>query len=105
MLISPISWRCFNCDEVFTDRDAAQEHFGYRGNVEPPLCVADRKEYAIVRKELANMRKDFHETQADLERLSVRYDRVKEALIAARKHIGNGYQPPDLMEQIERALA
>lgn len=22
------SWRCFHCDEVFTDRDAAADHFG-----------------------------------------------------------------------------
>lgn len=26
--MSELSWRCFHCDEVFTDRAAAQEHFG-----------------------------------------------------------------------------
>jgi hypothetical protein len=24
----PVAWRCFHCDEVFVDRDAAREHFG-----------------------------------------------------------------------------
>ena len=30
---------------------------------------------------------------------------LKAALTAAQKYIGNGYQPPELMDQIEAALA
>jgi hypothetical protein len=34
------SWRCFHCDEIFTDKSAAAEHFG-EGNYEceMPLCI------------------------------------------------------------------
>jgi hypothetical protein len=33
-------WRCFHCDEIFTERAAAAEHFG-EGNYEGemPLCI------------------------------------------------------------------
>lgn len=30
---------------------------------------------------------------------------LRAALVAAQKHIGNGYQPPEIMDQIEKALA
>lgn len=35
-----LPWRCFHCDEVFTTKEAAAEHFG-EGNyeMEMPLCI------------------------------------------------------------------
>lgn len=37
-------WRCFHCDEVFTDRAAAAEHFGPHQYTEPG-CKIDIVEY------------------------------------------------------------
>ena len=33
-------WRCFHCDEVFTDREAAAAHFGY-SECSDPACRVD----------------------------------------------------------------
>lgn len=33
-------WRCFHCDEVFTDRQAAVDHFGISENDKPGCVVA-----------------------------------------------------------------
>jgi len=33
------AWRCFHCNEVFTDRDAAAAHFGERDDPEWPSCI------------------------------------------------------------------
>jgi hypothetical protein len=32
------SWRCFHCDEVFTDWGAARNHFGYTPEDGAPVC-------------------------------------------------------------------
>jgi hypothetical protein len=32
------SWRCFHCDEVFTDWGAARNHFGYTPDDGAPAC-------------------------------------------------------------------
>ena len=31
-------WRCFQCDEVFTDEKSALDHFGRYTTLQPPLC-------------------------------------------------------------------
>lgn len=36
----PDEWRCFHCDEVFTDRLSASAHFGESRQL-PPQCVRD----------------------------------------------------------------
>lgn len=36
--IAADQWRCFHCDEVFTDRQSAQDHFGL-DDIEPPACI------------------------------------------------------------------
>lgn len=35
--MSDKSWRCFHCDEVFTDEASARDHFAIEGI--PPMCV------------------------------------------------------------------
>jgi hypothetical protein len=35
---NPTTWRCFHCDEVFTDRAEAHEHFGDHPD-DSPLCL------------------------------------------------------------------
>jgi hypothetical protein len=36
----PVAWRCFHCDEVFIDREAAQDHFGV-SLFDQPACHID----------------------------------------------------------------
>lgn len=36
---SPQEWRCFHCDQLFTDRQKAAEHFGARPS-DMPTCSA-----------------------------------------------------------------
>lgn len=43
-------WRCFHCDEVFSDREVAERHFGTR-QYDAPLCAADQFELVETRKE------------------------------------------------------
>lgn len=38
-------WRCFHCDEVFTDRTAALDHFGPDRLLSTPGCQIDVAEY------------------------------------------------------------
>lgn len=40
----PREWRCFHCDEVFVDREAAARHFGPRQDAVPG-CAIDLEEY------------------------------------------------------------
>jgi hypothetical protein len=37
---APVGWRCFHCDENFTDRDAARLHFGAT-EFDKPACQID----------------------------------------------------------------
>lgn len=40
----PTIWRCFHCDEAFTDRSAASEHFG-TSEMQRPACLISIAEY------------------------------------------------------------
>src|SRR6266705_6174210 len=39
-------WRCFHCDDVFTDKDAAREHFGDQGD---PACKLNAMEGGLLK--------------------------------------------------------
>ena len=41
----------------------------------------------------------------EIARLQSANSKLRDALAAAQKHIGNGYQPPELMDQIDAALS
>ena len=43
-LLAEPSWKCFHCNETFTDRDAAIEHFGVYESQEP-ACQIDIPKY------------------------------------------------------------
>lgn len=45
------TWRCFFCDEVFTDVEAAHEHFGDEGGCdpEPPACKLNQMEGGLLK--------------------------------------------------------
>lgn len=44
VLRAPKQWRCFHCDELFTDRDKAREHFG-RTEMAHPACTIDAAQF------------------------------------------------------------
>ena len=83
-----ISWRCFHCDEDFTDRQAAQDHFGL-DCLELPTCIAaaiegekaileDRREWRnrALKAEAENERLGY---ELHLERFDIRYGPLKAA--------------------------
>ena len=45
-----VTWRCFHCDELFTDRQCAADHFGISELDGPPVCVvaATEEQRAII---------------------------------------------------------
>jgi hypothetical protein len=53
-------WRCFHCDEVFTDREKAAEHFGKHEMLQP-ACTIDVAEYR--RMEEVNSRHCAEDTE------------------------------------------
>lgn len=53
-------WRCFHCDETFTDEQAAYEHFGAHPHQEPG-CKIDLAEYRRMESEVARMQRELGE--------------------------------------------
>lgn len=71
-------WRCFHCDEVFTDKTEALEHFGYESDLTSPVCRLTEDEVKEIRalegenrqlrhdnEELGNTARLWHEAEAD----------------------------------------
>ena len=57
------SWRCYHCGEVFTDHDAAREHFGVT-QYKDPACQIDIAKY----REMEETLRRFHNEDTDLHR-------------------------------------
>ena len=55
--MDPVTWRCFHCSEVFTDKEAAREHFGFITLLEPG-CIDPMRgdEKALRRREIESER-------------------------------------------------
>lgn len=49
----PDVWRCFHCDEEFTDAAAAREHFGAT-ELADPICGVTAERYREVERQLAS---------------------------------------------------
>lgn len=79
----PMPWRCFHCDDVFTDRAEAKEHFGdYRDD--SPLCLIKGQDGGLgarvreleaelmdaykQRNEYENDARLYHELRSDVDR-------------------------------------
>ncbi len=76
-------WRCFHCDEVFTDEAEAREHFGVEiqpfmgegAHMPPPACAVDVKAFrdletdnhrlSVENRGLENDARLWHEAEAD----------------------------------------
>ena len=52
-----VSWRCFHCDEVFTDRASAAAHFG-PSIWSDPACTVDASKLRELEAELARYREE-----------------------------------------------
>lgn len=65
-----VPWRCFFCDEVFTDREAAADHFGVQidGLADEPGCKLNAAEGGLLKilrefqTELAKYHEEDHES-------------------------------------------
>lgn len=65
-------WRCFHCDEEFTDREAAADHFGAgEYEEETPLCIeaatTEQKELIRTNRELWESLRKAEDENDDLE--------------------------------------
>lgn len=68
LMAHPATWRCFHCDEIFTDREKAQEHFG--ASVEcKPLCQIYGTTVRNMEKELAAYRNENSELHRQIAHL------------------------------------
>lgn len=73
------SWRCFHCDEVFTDYVAAKEHFGAirfsYGAVtyDTPACQIDPQEHRRLIAELAKYENEDSELQRAMAAMQTRH--------------------------------
>jgi hypothetical protein len=65
-----VPWRCFHCDEIFSDADAAREHFG-PNEMHEPVCQIDVAKYRemeeIVRRHVSedtDLHREIYRMQA-----------------------------------------
>lgn len=77
-------WRCFHCDETFTDSDAAAEHFG-RSEFQQPACQIDIAEY----RKMEEVNRRHCEEDTDLHRTM--YAMQSDHQIALRREEEKGY--------------
>lgn len=76
-----MEWRCFHCDDVFTDRAEAQEHFGLERDGSTPVCqltAEDVRQLRALEQSNAELRAEnerlendsrlWHEAEADRQR-------------------------------------
>jgi NADH pyrophosphatase NudC (nudix superfamily) len=85
--VSDKHWRCFHCDEVFTDEAAAREHFGSYGPriISEPACQIDAAEYRAMELRMA----DYNAEDADIHRQMARMECEHKA--ALRREEEKGY--------------
>jgi Zn finger protein HypA/HybF involved in hydrogenase expression len=84
---APKEWRCFHCDEVFTDEAAARAHFGSYGPriLSEPACQIDAAEYRAMERRMA----DYNAEDADIHRQMARMEH--EHKTALRREEEKGY--------------
>lgn len=80
---SKMPWRCFHCDEVFRDRNAAAEHFG-TSLAQRPACLIDIAEY----RRMEEVNRLHCEEDTQLHRKIYAAQRAGEALAANAEEVG-----------------
>lgn len=66
------TWRCFHCDEVFTDPRCAALHFGKALN-STPICQLDPARVREMERELAKYRAEDTELHREIARLQTQH--------------------------------
>ena len=77
-------WRCFHCDEVFTDSAAAEEHFG-ASMCDDPACQIDMTDVRAMENQLRQYRNEDTELHRQIH--SMQADHA----VALRREEENGY--------------
>jgi hypothetical protein len=86
-------WRCFHCNEVFTTRESASEHFG-DGDYEdePPVCLeaatTDKRKLVSTNRKVW---KELQEALAENESLEDRLSNFKETACKVAKKLDANY--------------
>lgn len=108
-------WRCFHCDEVFTDVDAARLHFGVDQDYEPG-CVArvpdeERVLLTRIREQDAELERFYQEdSDKDREIHALRADHAQALIREEEKGYARGLkdgraEQQARVAQLGRALA
>jgi len=79
-----VAWRCFHCDETFSDHESASAHFGTHER-HAPACTIDAAEYRRMEK----LQERFAEEDADCHRAMYRMQ--SEHQVALRRAEEDGY--------------
>ncbi|CAJ6623501.1 Uncharacterised protein [Burkholderia pseudomallei] len=69
---STARWRCFHCDEVFDDRDAAALHFGTTER-QVPACTIDVAEYRAMEQRMSRYNEEDTDLHREIYRLQARH--------------------------------
>ena len=63
-----MTWRCFHCDEVFTERECAQLHFGAT-LMSDPACQINAVQVRQMERTLARFREEDTDLHREIYRL------------------------------------
>lgn len=78
-------WRCFHCDEVFTDAALAEEHFGV-SMCDDPACQIDMTDVRAMENQLRQYRNEDTYLHREVHRLQA------EHAVALRREEEKGYE-------------
>lgn len=76
--VEPVAWRCFHCNEVFTDEVCAKLHFG-ESEIQEPLCAVTAERYREVERQLEIYRTESDETSKTFYALGAEHYREQQA--------------------------
>jgi len=65
-------WRCFHCDEMFTDVNAAREHFG-SSLAQEPACQIDVAEYRAMEERVRRCNEEDSDLHREIHRLHAQH--------------------------------
>jgi hypothetical protein len=107
------SWRCFHCNDVFTDREQAAEHFGPNlfDHTRPAACVDPLRYDELARcRELRAARANVEQARRDRDAAEVDADNYHSMRAELRRLFGPGVVSPSqaylVLDEMEgRALA
>jgi hypothetical protein len=79
------SWRCFHCNEIFTDEKEARLHFGNYGETGTPACKVDAAHLRDLEDQLRSYRNEDTDLHRQLQSMETEHS------IALRREEEKGY--------------